>query len=89
MLISAFIAHIRFFTMENGKKLATPLLLCLICIELSDIVFAVDSVPAVFGVTSDPLIVYTSNIFAIAGLRSLFGILSQGIENLKYLDKVC
>lgn len=55
--------------------------------ELSDIVFALDSVPAVFGVTKDPFIVYTSNIFAISGLRSLFGVLSQGIDSLKYLDK--
>eukprot|EP01041_Mallomonas_annulata_P000370 gene370-675_t len=64
----------RFFTAEG---LATPLFLCLVCIELSDVVFAFDSVPAVFGVTSNPFIVYTSNIFAIAGLRSLFGVLSK------------
>lgn len=78
-----------FFTVENGKRLATPLLLCLVCVELSDIVFAFDSVPAIFGVTEDPFIVYTSNIFAISGLRSLFGVLSEGIDNMKYLDKVC
>ena len=78
----------RFFTVENGRRLATPLLLCLVCVELSDIVFAFDSVPAIFGVTEDPFIVYTSNIFAISGLRSLFGVLSEGIDNLKYLDKV-
>ena len=53
-------------------KMATPLLLCLCVIELSDVVFAVDSIPAVFGVTQDPLIVYSSNIFAILGLRSLY-----------------
>ena len=80
---------VRFFTLENGRRLATPLLLCLVCVELSDIVFAFDSVPAIFGVTEDPFIVYTSNIFAISGLRSLFGVLSEGIDNLKYLDKVC
>lgn len=51
-----------FFTIENGVKVATPLLLCLLCVELSDIVFAFDSVPAIFGVTDDPLIVYTSNM---------------------------
>jgi predicted tellurium resistance membrane protein TerC len=77
-----------FFTAVDGKKLATPLLLCLVCIELSDIVFALDSVPAIFGVTKDPFIVYTSNLFAISGLRSLFGVLSQSIDDLKYLDKV-
>lgn len=76
-----------FFTVSNGEKLATPLLLCLICIELSDIVFAFDSVPAVFGVTKDPLIVFTSNIFAIAGLRSLFSVLSNAISQLEYLEK--
>ena len=59
-----------FFTVENGVKTATPLLLCLCVIELSDVVFAVDSIPAVFGVTQDPFIVYSSNIFAILGLRS-------------------
>ena len=74
--------------MENGKKLATPLLLCLVCIELSDVVFALDSVPAVFGITEDPFIVYTSNMFAISGLRSLFNVLAEGIDSLKYLDKV-
>jgi tellurite resistance protein TerC len=61
----------KFFTTVNGKKLATPLLLCLICIELSDFVFAVDSIPAVLGVSKDTFIVYTSNVFAIMALRSL------------------
>jgi TerC family integral membrane protein len=76
-----------FFTVVDGVKYATPLLLCLVCIELSDIVFAFDSVPAVFGVTQDPFIVYTSNIFAIAGLRSLFVVLSTAISKLEYLEK--
>lgn len=53
---------VNFFTMENGVRVATPLLLCLVCVELSDVVFAFDSVPAVFGVTQDPFIVYTSNM---------------------------
>lgn len=52
----------RFFTMENGVKVATPLLLVLAVVELSDVMFAVDSIPAVFGVTLDPFIVYTSNM---------------------------
>ncbi|KAJ1423341.1 integral membrane protein TerC family-domain-containing protein [Ochromonadaceae sp. CCMP2298] len=76
-----------FFTLVNGVKMATPYLLCVVCIELSDIVFAFDSVPAIFGVTSDPLIVFSSNIFAIAGLRSLFGVLSNAVANLQYLEK--
>lgn len=77
----------KFFSMVDGVNYATPLLLCLICVELSDVVFAFDSVPAVFGITQDPLIVYTSNIFAIAGLRSLFGVLSKAISQLEYLEK--
>jgi len=77
----------KFFTMIDGIKYATPLFLCLVCVELSDVVFAFDSVPAVFGVTQDPFIVYTSNIFAIAGLRSLFGVLSNAISQLQYLEK--
>jgi predicted tellurium resistance membrane protein TerC len=64
---------------------ATPLLLVLVCVELSDIVFAVDSIPAVFGVTKDPFIVYTSNIFAIVNLRSLFTVLANAVDDLPYL----
>ena len=62
---------------EMGKVLLTPLFLVLLVIEFSDIIFAVDSIPAVFSVTTDPVIVYTSNIFAIMGLRSLFFLLSD------------
>ncbi|GMH40660.1 hypothetical protein BSKO_08564 [Bryopsis sp. KO-2023] len=76
-----------FFTVENGVKLATPLLLTLAVIELSDVVFAVDSIPAVFGVTLDPFIVYSSNLFAILSLRSLYGFVSVVMKELKYLDK--
>ncbi len=76
-----------FFTVIDGVKFATPLLLCLVCVELSDIVFAFDSVPAIFGVTQDPFIVFTSNIFAIAGLRSLFSVLSNAVTQLEYLEK--
>jgi len=75
----------QFFTMSYGKKVATPLLMCLICVELSDVVFAVDSIPAVLGITHDPFIVYSSNIFAILGLRSLYVIISQIISKLKYI----
>ena len=68
-------------------KLATPLFLCLVCIELSDIVFAFDSVPAIFGVTEDPFIVYTSNMFSIGSLRALYGILSTAVQEIEYLEK--
>ena len=67
-------------------KMATPLLLCLCVIELSDVVFAVDSIPAVFGVTQDPFIVYSSNIFAILGLRSLFAFVAVMVAELEYLQ---
>ena len=66
-----------FFHVEDGKRMMTPLFLVLLVIEFSDIIFAVDSIPAVFSVTQNPVIVYTSNIFAIMGLRSLFFLLSD------------
>ncbi|CBJ26580.1 conserved unknown protein [Ectocarpus siliculosus] len=75
----------KFFTMVDGVRRATPLLLVLVCVELSDIVFAVDSIPAVFAVTKDPFIVYTSNIWAILNLRSLFTLLASAVEDLVYL----
>jgi len=73
---------------ETGEmiKMATTLLLCLCVIELSDVVFAVDSIPAVFGVTQDPFIVYSSNIFAILGLRSLFAFVAVMVAELEYLQ---
>lgn len=64
---------------------ATPLFLALIMVEIVDIIFAVDSVPAIFAVTKDPFIVYTSNIFAILGLRSMFFMLAEAVERFKYL----
>jgi len=76
----------RFFTVIDGIKQATPLFLCLIAVEISDIVFAVDSIPAVFGVTENPLVVFSSNMFAICGLRSLYVILSKAAADLKYLE---
>mmetsp|Transcript_87141 Transcript_87141/g.136365 ORF Transcript_87141/g.136365 Transcript_87141/m.136365 type:complete len:517 (-) Transcript_87141:131-1681(-) len=72
---------------DDGRTAATPLLITLICIELSDIVFAVDSVPAVFGVTEDPLIVFSSNIFAILALRSLYSVLSVAVKEMQYLEQ--
>lgn len=76
-----------FFTTMDGAKVATPLLLVLLVIELSDVIFAVDSIPAVFGVTLDPFIVYTSNIFAILSLRGLFSFVSTVLTKLVYLEK--
>lgn len=75
-----------FFTVEDGIRKVTPLFLCLVAVEISDVVFAIDSVPAVFGVTEDPLIVFTSNMFAILGLRSLYTILSRAAKDLEYLE---
>lgn len=77
----------RFFTVQDGVRVATPLLLTLAVVELSDVVFAVDSIPAVFGITLDPFIVYTSNIFAILSLRALYGFVSTVMTELRYLDK--
>lgn len=62
----------KFFILENGKRLATPLFLVLIFIEITDVIFAVDSIPAILAITQDQFIVYTSNVFAILGLRSLY-----------------
>jgi tellurite resistance protein TerC len=74
-----------FFTIENGRRVATPLFLCLALIEISDVIFALDSVPAIFGVTLDPFIVFTSNIFAILGLRSLYFAIASLIGRFEYL----
>lgn len=74
-----------FFVRENGQLLATPLLLVLLVIEIADVTFAVDSIPAIFGITRDPYIVYTSNVFAILGLRALYFLLSDLLGYLRYL----
>ncbi|XP_071690579.1 thylakoid membrane protein TERC, chloroplastic-like [Rutidosis leptorrhynchoides] len=76
----------KFFTVVNGVWKATPLLLTVAVIELSDIAFAVDSIPAVFGVTRDPFIVFSSNLFAILGLRSLYTLISESMGELEYLQ---
>jgi TerC family integral membrane protein len=76
----------KFFTMVEGVKKATPLFICMVAVEISDVVFAVDSIPAVFGVTEDPLVVFSSNMFAIMGLRSLYTILSKAASDLEYLE---
>jgi tellurite resistance protein TerC len=75
----------RFVTVEDGRRLATPLFLALVLIELSDVVFALDSVPAILGVTLDPFIVFTSNVFAILGLRSLYFVLARMVGRFEYL----
>ncbi len=75
----------RFFTVENGRKMGTLLLLVLVIVEVSDLVFAVDSIPAIFGITTNTFIVYTSNVFAILGLRSLYFLLAGVVEKFHYL----
>jgi tellurite resistance protein TerC len=65
----------KFFTLENGKRIATPLLMVICLVGLTDVIFAVDSIPAIFAITSDPFIVLTSNVFAILGLRAMFFLL--------------
>ena len=75
----------RFTVVEGGKRYATPLLLVLVAIETTDLVFAVDSIPAIFAVTTDPFIVYTSNIFAILGLRALYFALAGMMGKFHYL----
>ncbi|XP_071719928.1 thylakoid membrane protein TERC, chloroplastic-like isoform X2 [Rutidosis leptorrhynchoides] len=76
----------KFFTVVNGAWKATPLLLTVAVVELSDIAFAVDSIPAVFGVTRDPFVVFSSNLFAIIGLRSLYSLISESMAELEYLQ---
>ncbi|HHM2045381.1 TerC family protein [Klebsiella pneumoniae] len=75
----------RFFTRKNGVLFATPLLLVLILVELSDVIFAVDSIPAIFAVTTDPFIVLTSNLFAILGLRAMCFLLAGVAERFSML----
>jgi tellurite resistance protein TerC len=74
-----------FFVRRAGKLMATPLLLVLVMVESTDLVFAVDSIPAIFAVTRDPFIVYTSNVFAILGLRSLYFLLANALDKFYYL----
>lgn len=74
-----------FFVRQSGQVLATPLLLVLLVIEITDVTFAIDSIPAIFGITCDPFIVYTSNVFAILGLRALYFLISDLLQYLRYL----
>ena len=75
----------RFFVRLNGVLAATPLFLVLLVVESTDVVFAVDSIPAIFAVTQDPFLVYTSNVFAILGLRSLYFLLAGALDKFHYL----
>lgn len=75
----------RFFVRQAGRLMATPLFLVLLIVESTDLIFAVDSIPAIFAVTSDPFIVYTSNVFAILGLRSLYFMLAGAMDKFYYL----
>jgi tellurite resistance protein TerC len=75
----------KFSVIENGKRVFTPLLLALILIEISDVIFALDSIPAIFAITTDPFIVFTSNIFAIMGLRALYFLLADAADRFHFL----
>jgi tellurite resistance protein TerC len=75
----------RFFVREDGRLSATPLFLVLLIVEITDVTFAVDSIPAIFGISRDPFIVYTSNVFAILGLRALFFLLADVLDYFQYL----
>jgi tellurite resistance protein TerC len=75
----------RFWVRVDGRLRATPLLLALLSVEVSDVVFAVDSIPAIFAVTQDPFLVFTANVFAILGLRSLFFVLAGLVDKFRYL----
>lgn len=75
----------RLFTVINGRRLATPFFLALVAIEFTDLIFAIDSIPAVFAVTNDPFVVYSSNAFAILGLRSMYFLLSDAMDKFHYL----
>ncbi|MFA5625768.1 MAG: TerC family protein [Bradymonadales bacterium] len=85
MPVTEKIEGMHFFLKIDGKWLMTPLFLALIVVESSDIVFAVDSIPAIFAITTDPFIVFTSNIFAILGLRSLYFVLASILEKFRFL----
>jgi len=76
----------RFLVRERGRLLAIPLLLALIVIEATDVIFAVDSIPAILAVTTDTFVVYTSNVFALLGLRALYVLLLRASARLRYLQ---
>ncbi|MFN8588179.1 MAG: TerC family protein [Candidatus Eisenbacteria bacterium] len=75
----------RFFVKEGARWFATPLFITVLCVEAADLVFAIDSIPAIFSVTLDPFIVFTSNVFAILGLRSLYFLLAKAVHSFRWL----
>lgn len=75
----------KLFVKRNGKRIVTAIFLCILVIELTDIVFALDSIPAVLAISTDTMVIYTSNIFAVMGLRSLFFVIKGGMNSLAYL----
>jgi tellurite resistance protein TerC len=77
----------KFFVRDAGKLFATPLFVVLLVVEITDVTLAIDSIPAVFGITRDPFIVYTSNVLAILGLRALYFLLAGVIDRLRFLDE--
>jgi tellurite resistance protein TerC len=79
--------HGHFFLQQNGRWMASRMLLVLICVEVSDIIFAVDSIPAILAVTREPFLIYSSNVMALLGLRSLYFALAGGLESFRYLDE--
>jgi tellurite resistance protein TerC len=83
--ITERLEHEHFFVMRNGVRYATPLLLVLVLVEFTDVIFAVDSIPAIFAVTNDPFIVLTSNIFAIMGLRAMYFLLANFADRFPLL----
>ena len=74
-----------FFTVKNGVRMATPLFAALVVIEFTDVIFALDSIPAIFGITQSPFIVFTANVFALMGLRQLYFLLGHLVDKLEYL----
>jgi tellurite resistance protein TerC len=74
-----------FFAIENAKRVATPLFLAVLLVEFTDLIFALDSIPAIFGITRDPFLVYTSNVFAILGLRALYFVLAGVVTRFHLL----
>jgi len=85
MPVTTTIEGPEFFVRKNGVLMATPLFLCLMFLEFSDVIFAVDSIPAIFAITKEPFIVFTSNIFAILGLRSMYFLLANVMHKFHYL----
>ncbi|MFQ5718652.1 MAG: TerC family protein [Acidobacteriota bacterium] len=84
--VSTRISNHNFFTRIDGRRAVTPLFLALLVIETSDLLFAVDSIPAIFSITTDPFLVFTSNVFAILGLRSMYFVLASVMEKFRYLQ---